>query len=45
MLEDEIMRLFHINLFFDLIIKENDFDVHLFQILIFDNDQCENRFI
>ena len=45
LLEDEIMKLFHINLFFDLIIKENDFDVHLFQVLIFDNDQCEDRFI
>ena len=39
------MKLFHINLFLNSIIKENDFDVHLFQILIFDNDQCEDRFI
>ena len=43
--ENEIMRLFYINLFFDLIIKENDFDVHLFQVSIFDNDECENHFI
>ena len=30
LLEDEIIKLFHINLFLDLIIKENDFDVYLF---------------
>ena len=45
LLEDEIIKLFHINLFLDLIIKKNDFDVYLFQVLIFDNDQCENYFI
>ena len=45
LLGDKIMRLFHINLFLNLIIKESDFDVHLLQISIFDNDQCENRLI
>ena len=45
MLEDEIMKLFYINSFFDLIIKKSGFNVHLFQVLIFDNDQYEDRFI
>ena len=36
--EKEIMRLFYIDFFLDLIIKENDFNVHLFQVSIFDND-------
>ena len=45
LLENEIMRLFYINLFFNLIIKENGFNVHLFQISIFDNDQCEDHLI
>ena len=45
MLEDENMKLLYINLFLNLIIKENDFDVYLFQVLIFDNDQCKDRFI
>ena len=43
--EDKIMKLFHIDLFLNLIIKKNGFDVHLFQILIFDSGQCEDRFI
>ena len=38
LLEDEIMRLFHIKFFLNLIIKESGFDVYLFQILIFDNN-------
>ena len=38
LLENEIIKLFHINLFLNLIIKKNGFDVHLFQILIFDNN-------
>ena len=45
LLGDKIMKLFHINLFLNLIIKKDGFDVHLFQISIFDNDQCEDRFI
>ena len=39
------MKLFHINLFLNLIIKKSDFDVYLFQVLIFDNNQSENRLI
>ena len=38
MIENEIMRLFYINLFLDLITKKNDFNVYLFQDLIFDNN-------
>ena len=45
LLEGEIMKLFHINLFFNLIIKKNDFDVHLFQISIFNNDQRKDYLI
>ena len=30
LLKDEIMKLFHINFFLNLIIKKDDFDIHLF---------------
>ena len=42
---NEVIKLFHINLFLNLIVKKSDFDVHLLQISIFDDDQYKDRLI
>ena len=41
----KIVKLSHINVFLNIVIKKNDFDVHLFYILIHNRRKRKNRFI
>ena len=41
----KIVKLLYINVFLNIVIKENDFDIHLFHVLIYNRDKRENRFI
>ena len=38
-------KLLYINVFLNIIIKENDFDIHLFYVLIYNRHKRKNRFI
>ena len=41
----EVVKLLHINVFLNVIIKKNDFDVHLFHISIHNHYKRKDRFI
>ena len=41
----EIVKLLYINVFLNIVIKKDDFNVYLFYILIHNRDKRENRFI
>ena len=35
----------HVNVLLNIAIKKNDFNIHLFHVLIHNRRKCENRFI
>ena len=41
----KIVKLLHINVFLNIVIKKNDFDIHLFYILIHNRRKRKNRLI
>ena len=41
----KIVKLLYINVLLNIIIKKNDFDVHLFHVLIYNHRKRKNRFI
>ena len=42
---DKISKLFYIDFLFDIPIKKSDFNIYLFQILIFNSDKDKDNFI
>ena len=41
----KVVKLLHINIFLNIVIKKNGFDIHLFHILIYNRRKRKNRFI
>ena len=41
----KIVKLLHINVFLNIVIKKNDFDIYLFYILIHNRHKRKNHFI